>query len=153
MTTGPRWADDQVAALQTMAGEGYTGGRIASAIAERFGVRRTRNAVIGKLHRLGFRLAGPQPERKSKPKRRKRPHHGPRPGVGRASALMQPVPVKQKPRVPAPPRKTVTFRGLKPRRCRYPYGDRWPFRFCACKSVAGTSWCAAHYRLVFRPKP
>ena len=147
MTTGPRWTDDQATALQTMAGEGYTGGQIANAIAERFGVRRTRNAVIGKLHRLGLGLAGPQPERLSKSK--------PAPKSERLKPALPPAPQpKQKSSVPVPPppRKTVTFRGLKPRHCRYPYGDR-PFRFCGCKAVEGTSWCEAHYRLVFRPKP
>ena len=149
MPTGLRWADDQAAALQTMAGEGYTGGQIANAIAERFGVRRTRNAVIGKLHRLGLALAGPQPERLGKSGSKPKADSEPKP----------PVPVKQKPSVPRPaavpalPRKTVTFRGLAPRRCRYPYGDRWPFKFCACKAVEGTSWCAAHRQVVFKPKP
>jgi len=143
MLTGPRWAEDQVAALQILAGEGCTGGQIASAIAERFGVRRSRNAVIGKLYRLGFRLAGPQPERLSKSKAaRLKPALRPAPQPKQKSSLPAPVP---------PPGKTVTFRGLKPRRCRYPYGDRGPFRFCACKAVEGKSWCAAHYRLVFRP--
>ena len=147
MPTGLRWADDQTAALRTMAGEGCTGGQIANAIAERFGVRRSRSAVIGKLHRLGLALAGPQPERLGK--------SGSKPKSERSKPAPRPAP--QPPPVPAvlppPPRKTVTFRGLAPRRCRYPYGDRWPFKFCACKAVAGTSWCEAHYTLVFRPKP
>jgi hypothetical protein len=146
----PVWTDDQTAALQTMAGEGYTGGQIANAIAERFGVKCSRNAVIGKLHRMGLGLAGPQPERLSKSK----PGYGGKPKAAPLKPALQPAPQpKQKSSVPVPrpPSETVTFRGLKPRRCRYPYGDRWPFKFCAAKAVEGTSWCEAHYHLVFRP--
>jgi GcrA cell cycle regulator len=65
------WTDDQVLTLQQLWAQGLT----ASQIAQRLGTV-TRNAVIGKAHRLGL-ASRPSPIRSENPAARHAKHKGP----------------------------------------------------------------------------
>ncbi|MCB9958576.1 MAG: global cell cycle regulator GcrA-like protein [Rhodospirillaceae bacterium] len=105
------WTDERIARLSELWGTGKSASEIAEILG---GV--TRNAVIGKAHRLG--LSG----RPSPIKRREAP----------------PAPVVE-------PTGT-TILSLTERMCRWPIGDpRNPgFRFCGRSILPGHSYCAEH---------
>lgn len=65
------WTEERIAALQRLWAQGLS----ASQIAERLGSV-TRNAVIGKAHRLGL-ASRPSPIRRDGPARRAASHRGP----------------------------------------------------------------------------
>ena len=52
------WSDAVVSRLQRLSYEGYSASMIAEAVNKEFGCAFTRNAVIGKLHRLGCTTGG-----------------------------------------------------------------------------------------------
>lgn len=91
------WTDDRVEILKKMWGEGQS----ASVIAKELGGV-TRNAVIGKVHRLGLSnragggtksAAAPKEKPKTEPKRK--------PAPASASPAAKPAPVSETPRAPA----------------------------------------------------
>lgn len=51
------WTEEEITQLRKLAREGLSGAQIA----ERFGI--TRNAILGKCHRLGIKLQGKRPGR------------------------------------------------------------------------------------------
>lgn len=120
----------------------------ASEIGLRFGV--SRNAVIGKINRLGLLL----------------PNHG-----GHRSCAARPVKprparkTKFQPRTPSRPAVDdaplvpfeglgVTLLDLTEETCRWPNGDPGSpdFRFCGGKSVTGLPYCAFHSRMAYQPR-
>lgn len=138
------WNDDQVAELRTMFEKRLTAGTIA----ERTG--RTRNAVIGKLGRLGLHANKNRPA-------------GIKFGIARdaradrirarkaAAELPPPVPVERFINRPAPGYRGKPMIELEPGECRYPIGEP-VLLFCGAPVAAdGLSWCADHRRLCFQP--
>ncbi|NNG03997.1 MAG: global cell cycle regulator GcrA-like protein [Inquilinus sp.] len=129
------WTDEKVAVLRRYWGSGKS----ASEIAEIIGGL-SRNAVIGKAHRLG--LAGrPSPikERKKPAARSEQPVAAPPPAV---VAAVERVPVDG-----------ATILALTERMCRWPHGDpkKPGFQFCGKPVAAGLSYCAAHMKLAYQP--
>ena len=55
------WSDQIVTRMMQLSHEGYSGSRIAARINSEFGSDFTRNAVIGKLHRMGCSVGGNVP--------------------------------------------------------------------------------------------
>jgi len=139
---GYYWTDEE----KDLAVSGHNAGMTARQIAEKLNLIRgkdafSRNAVIGKLHRLGIG-GGPRNERP-----RRRPH------VQVAKIKPRPVIVQ----APIPPRQVddiarKTLVDLEPHDCRFPVGEpeRPGFGFCADRAVQGTSYCAGHLDRVSR---
>ena len=136
-------------------------GQSATQIAARLGGC-TRNAVIGRIHRLG--LAG-------RPKTRTRiygaPAKGGRPKKSFASTafVMSPVQkamakIRTEP-IPSPAATDVarvSFNDVEPHHCRFIPGDPAEFRadrpmYCGDKIVPGMSWCPAHATRCTNPMP
>ena len=144
------WNPERVAQLRSFIGAGMTCSQIAAEI----GV--SRNAVIGKIHRLGL-------------------------GPGRPAAALGRVcpPRTQRPRVlsqrrtlrliaadaqrvandpieaePASGAQCCSLLELGQSNCRWPVGERHghaaDFVFCGSETVAGFSYCAAHARMAYR---
>ena len=148
------WTDDRTQIAVKLWKEGNS----ASFIALQLGV--TRNAVIGKMHRLGFlKGAGRIPSHRLKVMVRR---------VDRARARAKLAAAKAataiaKPRfesLPLPPpraddiaRKRNVLE-LTDSDCRYPIGDpKEPgFGFCADKKLPGLPYCEAHARVCFEPR-
>lgn len=117
------WTDERVALLKKLWGEGKTAAEIAQALG---GV--TRNAVIGKAHRL------------------------------KLSNRVSPIQQNKKTVIPAAPKierkiaapvfdenkKCVDMMSLGPRSCRWPHGDprEEKFGFCGDAIVPGLPYCA-----------
>jgi len=127
------WTDERVSLLKQLWGEGKTAAEIAKVLGD--GI--TRNAVIGKAHRLKLssRLSPIQQNVVKKPK----------------SDLM--------PRIARPQVKLPEFKGkglnlvdLDFRMCRWPNGDpkEENFNFCGCEVMAGLPYCETHARAAYQ---
>ena len=55
------WTDEAFALTKKLAGEGYSGSQIAAEVNTQFGAKLTRNAIIGKLYRMGTSLKQRRP--------------------------------------------------------------------------------------------
>lgn len=128
------WTDERVNLLKQLWGEGKTAAEIAKVLGD--GI--TRNAVIGKAHRLKLssRLSPIQQNTSKKPK---------------AESIA--------PRLVKPAIKLPEFKGmelklvdLKERMCRWPNGDPRDesFSFCGCETIAGLPYCDAHCRAAYQ---
>ncbi len=152
------WTDERVELLKKLWGEGLS----ASQIAGRLGAV-TRNAVIGKVHRLGLSGRATTSRMKS---------HRPRARIANAKravksrfaqignpalrALYQPdaepyVPPAEEMVIPLAERKTIQT--LVECSCRWPIGDPQmaDFHFCGKNKVPGLPYCEVHARRAFQP--
>lgn len=144
------WNDERVELLKKLWSEGLSASQIASKMG---GV--TRNAVIGKVHRLG--LSG-----RAAPAKPQRGRLFERSGTGDETPLLRHEPVL-KPIIPEPEfiaplildtGDLTTVATLKGNMCRWPIGDpaRDDFHFCGQPAAqAGKSYCAYHAHLAFQP--
>jgi GcrA cell cycle regulator len=154
------WTEERVALLKRM----WTEGHSASQIAKELG-HVTRNAVIGKVHRLG--LSG-----RATPSRPvKRPQRAPKPRPVVAVKEVAPVvdnvvalkPVTLAPAEmpalpqPKPPLRLangalVTVTSLRDSMCKWPVGDPMEpgFHFCGHAAAVG-SYCTEHAAMAYQP--
>ncbi|MEZ5855728.1 MAG: GcrA family cell cycle regulator [Hyphomicrobiaceae bacterium] len=153
------WNDERVELLKKLWAEGLS----ASQIAGRLGSV-TRNAVIGKVHRLGLSGRATTTRMKShRPRVRvgaaKRPPAKPRfaqTGNTALRALYQAdvepyVPPVEEIEIPLHQRKSIQT--LEECHCRWPIGDpqEADFHFCGKNKVAGLPYCEFHARRAFQP--
>jgi GcrA cell cycle regulator len=152
-TTIATWSAERVAQLRSFVGAGLTCSQIAAEI----GV--TRNAVIGKIHRLGLGPGRPQaaPGRACPPRTRRPRIASQRQmlrllsadgasiadGGGHDPALVDST-------------QSCSLLELAQDRCRWPVGNRGDhsgaanFVFCGNQVVEGFSYCAGHARMAYR---
>ena len=161
------WTEDRVELLKKLWADGLS----ASQIANRLGGV-TRNAVIGKVHRLG--LAGRATTARSRtPRPRNRVSHLPikptrvqyRTSGNTAlkpifMPVEQPMPMVALTIVPnvvqelnIPMALRVDLLDLRDCMCRWPIGDpqEESFHFCGREKASGVSYCAHHARVAFQP--
>lgn len=160
MTNG--WTDDRVEVLKKLWAEGLSASQIAKQLG---GV--TRNAVIGKVHRLGLagRAAPSRPVARIALPPRIKPVAAPRPtvvaGTDHAAAAARaaaPAAAPQQPVAPRPaaPRERNTnvigVLELTSHTCRWPIGDPDDpdFGFCGMKTEAGLPYCAEHAAIAYQ---
>ncbi len=147
------WTDDRVEMLKKL----WTEGLSASQIAKQLGGV-TRNAVIGKVHRLGLsgRATPSRPPRRtvtvSRPRPAVRPQRAPtapaaprRPAVAAIRPPMKPAPL--------PNGEYATVLTLSDHICRWPIGDpgEADFQFCGRRSKTGSPYCEAHAQMAYQP--
>lgn len=156
------WTQDRVDMLEKL----WTEGLSASACARRINYSTesdfSRNAIIGKVSRLGLQSRKTTLRRSSRESRAiarkamakatKSNPHSPRFGQINPNAKQRfepaPTPLEDTPQGPV-----VSLADIGPSQCRYPYGDpkRAGFGFCGCESVPGLSYCERHVSICFRP--
>jgi hypothetical protein len=168
------WTEERVARLKAMVAEGGS----AATIAEAFGGV-SRNAIIGKCHRLGLDLplpSGGEGKRLSREARGITPPRKPK-AAARPPATRRPPPPKPAPAFVPPPRplpvepevdatpsrwpkpagpEAVSADDLRAEHCRMPlWGDLARSGLHCGKPVRteGDSWCAACAKLVFERRP
>jgi GcrA cell cycle regulator len=152
MTAG--WTEDRVGALKKL----WLEGQSASQIAKQLGGGVTRNAVIGKVHRLGLsgRAAPSQPARATFRPSRPRPAQPTQaPSAPRRIEAVQPRPAAA-PSVPAPMPDlpgTATVMTLGAHMCKWPIGDpsSTEFSFCGRRASEGV-YCVEHARVAYQPQ-
>lgn len=152
------WTDERVSTLKKL----WLDGLSASQIAKQLGGV-TRNAVIGKVHRLGLsgRAAPSQPARPA--------FKAPRPARPAAQAMpsaprrVTPIEAPSLP-VAAAPAPLPAFRHEEPgsatvltlgaHMCKWPIGDPSSegFTFCGRRSSEGAPYCIEHARVAYQPQ-
>jgi GcrA cell cycle regulator len=157
------WTDERVELLKKLWADGLS----ASQIAARMGGV-TRNAVIGKVHRLGLsgRAKTSTPPAQPRPKKPARAPshpltHRPAPHGNAALAAHrheEPAPepeshVALDEDVVIPMSERVTIMELRESMCRWPMGDPTTpeFRFCGGKATPGLPYCPHHCRIAYQP--
>jgi GcrA cell cycle regulator len=154
------WTDERVESLKKLWQEGLSASQIASRIGSV-----TRNAVIGKVHRLGLAGRATTSRMKShRPRRaptvaKQRPLKAPRFGQAGNSPLRDLykgdadvyVPAIEELVIPMNERKYIAT--LTDSCCRWPIGDpqNAEFHFCGKKKVNGLPYCDVHARRAFQP--
>jgi GcrA cell cycle regulator len=160
------WTDERVEQLR----QAWTEGKSASQIANLLGHGITRNAVIGKVHRLG--LAGrakppgaapahPRPSQAHEGGRAHAPRLTPQPAArivrGATALAVQPQALaaaepQEIQSVVVPMSVRVTIVELKEAMCRWPLGDPTSpeFRYCGSPTHAGP-YCPYHCGLAYQP--
>lgn len=144
------WTEDRVEILSKLWADGLSASQIAKQLG---GV--TRNAVIGKVHRLG--LSG-----RAKPSRPVK--RAPRPATARTRSTTPAVPRMPR-RAPAEPTpipleakqlpdgKYATILTITEHMCKWPIGDpsTSDFRFCGRGTDKADPYCKAHSQLAYQP--
>lgn len=164
------WTDERVEQLKKLWQDGLS----ASQIAARLGAGLTRNAVIGKVHRLNLSGRAQQPRSATprQPRKAREPSLPGQNGHGKPSlptagsnalkaqprAEMQPRP--QSLAEPQPLRLVdlprdgrVTILHLSDKTCKWPIGDPGTEEFCFCGHSPrdGSPYCEYHARLAYQP--
>jgi GcrA cell cycle regulator len=153
MTAG--WTEDRVGALKKL----WLEGQSASQIAKQLGGGVTRNAVIGKVHRLGLsgRAAPSQPARATFRPSRPRPaaqptqtpSAPPRIEAVQPRAAAVPSVASTMPDLPG----TATVMTLGAHMCKWPIGDPSSNEFSFCGRRASESvYCVEHARVAYQPQ-
>jgi GcrA cell cycle regulator len=150
------WSDDRVEQLKKL----WEAGLSASQIAAELG-NVTRNAVIGKVHRLGLSGRAKSPSTAAPRQRKARPAQMmrvSRPMARGNTALAQAFEVELEPDPIAydnvvPMSQRLTLLELNEATCHWPVGDPSSpeFFFCGGKSLAGLPYCAYHSRVAYQP--
>ncbi len=139
------WSDDQVNRLKKLLELGCTAEQASVAL----GV--SRNAVIGKAHRMKIRLNGRKPftdlapEVKVATRLKRVPDMQLK--LSKATKLTAPRPMRDH------EGKHYTVETVPRLACRWPYGAmvEGNFHFCGHEPVKDTSWCPFHANLVYTP--
>jgi GcrA cell cycle regulator len=151
------WTEERVAELKKLWAEGHS----ASQIAKRLGSV-TRNAVIGKVHRLGLsgRATPSRPVKRPPRLARPKPQHLPRQaraGGALPKEATAPAPLTEAEANVEPQRlpngDMVTVLTVKDTMCKWPIGDPadTAFGFCGHATQEGSPYCAEHARVAFQP--
>lgn len=151
---GSEWSDERVEKLKSLHAKGVSCSIMAAEIG---GV--SRNAVIGKLHRLGLSNAKSTVHRDNQYGRKPRPPRTPPEktvrivranGNSNRMRLMESAKVQvQEMRCVDVVSLNVALLDLEPHQCRYPTSDA-PFLFCGRGKMEGSSYCAPHFMLTHR---
>ncbi len=156
------WTDDRVELLGRLWSEGQSASQIAAVL----GGGVTRNAVIGKVHRLGLSgrsKTGAAPAQARPPKPTRSPSHpmamdgtrlgGSTESVAEVKSVPAPVPAWQKSEIAIPETRLVTILELRDSMCKWPIGDpsRADFGFCGQRSATGLPYCSAHCQIAYQP--
>lgn len=148
---GPLWTNERTELLIKL---WSVDGLSASQCAPALGI--TRNAVIGKVHRLKLPARRPKSTKRASPAPKPRKHYL---SVRRRVALKMPLtdPPKLKAAKPEPKRpdqpawqalpgsKPVPLADLEAGMCKWPIGDDRPYLFCGCAATNG-HYCLEHYQ-------
>ena len=159
------WTEERVERLKKLWIDGLSASQIAAELGE--GV--TRNAVIGKVHRLGLSGRG-KPAGSGTPRPRKTAPRAPsapttldafrRRGATVLAAARAPQPEPEPAFEPLPEEEVVipmservTIMELRDSMCRWPLGDPSSpdFRFCGLRSHTSAPYCGYHARIAYQP--
>jgi GcrA cell cycle regulator len=145
-TPATTWTEDRVETLSQLWRDGLS----ASQIARDLGHGITRNAVIGKVHRLGLTgRASPHTPGAGRPdQRRERRGRLPRrPAPNRS----RPPPLAPTPELPLPETGLATMASVRRSQCRWPMGEPLADDFCLCgRPAVRGAYCAPHGAVAYQ---
>jgi GcrA cell cycle regulator len=154
------WTDERVELLKKLWAAGLSASQIAGELG---GI--TRNAVIGKVHRLG--LSGRAKTVSSaapRPRKPRAPSHPTSMFRVQGNTALQPshmpdmdiepiIERNVRPMLEPVSSERVTIMDLRECMCRWPLGDPGSsdFRFCGTRANSGSSYCTYHAQLAYQP--
>jgi len=118
--------------------EGMTGRQACETMKFQFGLRFTRNSIIGRSHRLGlhFKRSPGSEKRTQKPPKMFKPRK-----IVKHTAVIIPL-----------PRLNIPMNDLNENTCRWPAGDAPPYNYCGKRRERG-AFCSEHAALAYvQPK-
>ncbi len=123
------WTDEQVEELKRLWNEGLTTGEIGKAL------NVSKNAVVGKAHRLGLNSRPSPIRREDEP----------------AEAVADQPQKAVKPKTPKKSEKLFTVNDLTHSSCRWPIGDPKDadFHFCGKEALPDKPYCAEHAAVAY----
>jgi GcrA cell cycle regulator len=158
------WTDERVELLKKLWADGLSASQIATKLGEV-----TRNAVIGKVHRLGLagrattsriRTARPRSNIALFPARSAQVQYrtfgnaalkaAPQPQERKAAAI---IPLRALPELEPAPEGVITLAELKETMCHWPIGDPMEegFHFCGRRKSFGVPYCEHHAAIAYNP--
>lgn len=153
------WTDDRVEVLKKLWADGLSASQIAKQLG---GV--TRNAVIGKVHRLGLsgrattsRMKSIRPRKRATTSRRApRLRYGAGAATGAKTFAIEdgdPGYVSTVEELVIPLEERAYIMDLNEHTCRWPIGDpqHEDFHYCGKGKVEGTPYCEHHAQVAFQP--
>jgi GcrA cell cycle regulator len=159
------WNDERVELLKKLWSEGLSASQIANELGDI-----TRNAVIGKVHRLGLsgraKTAAPavrpqRPTRPENPREQSRPQRPMTQGNTALAAEFDDLPEEAPTPAPQPQAsgnvlpmaQRCTIMNLTESTCRWPMGEPGTesFYFCGAKRNPGMPYCSHHARIAYQP--
>lgn len=152
------WNDERIAQLKAL----WAAGLSAAQIADELGLGISRNAVLGKVHRLRLKLALTRSPNLKKRAPREQLRVDPMPTVAVRSKAKSRTKAGKCAKLPKLPRQAlpkepaiaveplhIAFADLAPSHCRWPLGDG-PFTFCGHRRLPDSSYCAHHEAIAWR---
>ena len=134
------WTEERVEQLTKLWAEGLSASQIARTLGDV-----TRNAVIGKIHRLG--LSG-----RATPARSERPRMAPRRKAAAKPVLVEPELIEEALLADG---EYATVMTLTEHMCKWPIGHPGSseFHFCGRKTDISSPYCEAHARVAYQSTP
>lgn len=138
------WTAAEVERLNKMLDEGLSASKIGRIL------DRSRNSVIGQVHRQRLRKRQPRVTYKAVQPKPRRLYMTPKrlAAVNVVASIPKPIPepVDLPPDVwtPIPGTVPVSMADLDAGMCKWPIGEGRPFLFCGCEAMGGSSYCPSH---------
>jgi GcrA cell cycle regulator len=162
--TSVTWTEERLELLKKLWGEGLS----ASQIAAELGGGMTRNAVLGKSHRLGLVrntsavISTPRPTNVSRPPSPPATAKLPRQDGPTSTPVTKTVsqPPSEQPKAAPPPvdvtsphGEGLTIMELREGTCRWPLGDPTTpqFRYCGGHAIPSLPYCSHHAQIAYQP--
>jgi GcrA cell cycle regulator len=135
-----QWSNDRVEKLKSLWQAGLSASQIARALGDV-----SRNAVIGKVHRLG--LAGRASSESVNRARQPARPRSPMPSLRQVVTVVEEEPFKFE------DGSSATMRTINNTMCRWPFGDptTGTFHFCGRSPKPGSPYCEAHNQRAHQP--
>lgn len=150
--TSVAWTEERIATITERWKNGDSASAIAASLTYEARQEITRNAVLGKLKRLGVMRKGSRPIAQ----RVKRPRPEPKPRVLRipkAQTVIEPDPevdlsvFRSRAWEPLERSLSIPLERLTESTCKWPLGRESPYLFCGDAPIDGKPYCAIHARM------
>ena len=138
------WTPEKEKKLKELWAKGHTASQIATLLGDT-----TRNAVIGKAHRLNLEARAPSKQTSFSGKQETKPARKAQQPISRKSKFKSILLDKN-----FEPEKPTSLEGLTESTCRWPIGhpDEEKFYFCGRKPIEDFPYCKLHVLYAFQPK-
>jgi hypothetical protein len=147
-----RWAQEHDASLRGYVAGNLSCSQIANEISAEYKITVSRNAVIGRIHRLGLQtvpiVRALRREKAQRPRRVSLPRQKPIPEPARF--ICEPVTgLRQADVIPL----NISIYELNDQTCHWPYGETPPFAYCGHLVFGDGPYCESHGALARNDQP